>query len=238
LAEIPDDGSIWVVAAAGDPAAGRLLEQWPPGVARAMTPATIAACAWQWSLGADGTVAWQVRDALGAPPGVRGIVNLLEQVRPCDLPQFQPAERSYVAAELTAFLHAWLHTLDCRKLNPPSLSTLNGELSELTWRAQAMRCGMLVTAYSTDDGLCASSEQPADATITVSVIGRRTVGMRHARLLDAALALRECTRLPMLQLTCRDTPEGLVFCRATVRPDFSDETVSDAVRAYFAESRS
>ena len=59
-----------------------------------------------------------------------------------------------------------------------------------------------------------------------------------ARLLDAALALRECTRLPMLQLTCRDTPEGLVFCRATVRPDFSDETVSDAVRAYFAESRS
>ena len=88
---------------------------------RLMTPADLSQPGWRFRLGdAAGSTA-----VLGGEPvpasAIAGVLTRLPSVTDHDLTHIAPSDRAYVAAEMTAFLLAWLTALKCPLVNRPTL---------------------------------------------------------------------------------------------------------------------
>jgi hypothetical protein len=226
-----------VLAHSGDPAARTLVDNWPGGRARVLSPATLSAWGLSWHLDDGGF------GSCGAkPPGrdarldIGGVVALLDAVSPTDLPGVAPGDREYVATEMTAFLSAWLHTIRCPKLNPPSLVALSGEMHPVLWRAHAMECGMRAPAFDPFDSAAPPECEASADRIAVTVIGGRVVGTLDQAAIALARALAASARLPMLAAAMRLTPSGYVLEAATARPNVADPAIAAAVFGWFEET--
>jgi hypothetical protein len=226
-----------ILAHSGDPAARTLAAAWPEGRARVLTPATLPSWGLSWQLGDGGIATCGAKPpGRGAPLNIGGVVSLLDAVGPADLPGVAPADRDYVASEMTAFLSAWLHSLRCLKLNPPSLVSLAGDMHPVLWRAHALECGMRAPPFDPfDDAAPAACEASADR-IALTLIGRRAFGTLDAAAIARARVLAAATRLPMLAATMRLTSSGYALEAATARPDLADPDIAAAVVGWFEEN--
>jgi len=106
---------------------------------------------------------------------LRGVVTRIANVHASDLAHIVEQDREYVAAELNAFLTAWLDSLRCPVINRPSASSLLGPaLSHERWLALAR--GRLRLAMS-------RHRVPVDehpyAPVFVTVIGDRWFATRR-----------------------------------------------------------
>ena len=115
-----------ILAHAGDAAARHLAARWGDG-AMLLTPGQLHT--WSWALRLDaggvtrGTVRWP-RD--GGRSQIDAVVCRLGGISTAELGRIRPEDREYAAAELTAFLLAWLSACPCPVLNPPGTGSLNG----------------------------------------------------------------------------------------------------------------
>jgi IPT/TIG domain len=74
---------------------------------------------------------------------ITAVLTALDAVWPADLPHVRPADRAFVAAEMTAFLRDWLATMDCPVLDRPTTLTLSGPAGErAAWSAAAAALGV------------------------------------------------------------------------------------------------
>ena len=124
-----------VVANKADPRGPALRRAWGDG-AGLLTPVDLSGRGWSFDP-ADPQGGRAVIGGRGVPArDIRGVCVLLPAVADSDLGHITATDRSYVAAELTAFLAAWLTALPGPKINPPSPVGLSGP----NWRPERWIC--------------------------------------------------------------------------------------------------
>lgn len=177
-----------------------LAEHWHEKDVRALTPADLSKPGWRYRPWCpdDTTI---VVDGVELPEKiVAGVVTTLPCVSRHDLPHILEHDRDYVAAEMTAFLLAWLSELRCPVIERPSPSSLTGSgLRDWQWIALARGLGIRASAPNTGE---------RDNIVDVTVLAGHAIGAPtpvHAR---AAERLADSAARNLVTLTfARGTPE-------------------------------
>ncbi len=241
-----------VVTSADDPAAATLLEDWP-GEARRLGADDLSRPGWVFEPG--GMPGWAVLGGERVAAGrISGVVTQLPCVVPGELGAIIPADREYVAAEMTAFLAAWLSELTCPVLNRP----LPGQLMGPGWSAQrwaqvARAAG--ITTRLEPDILASASEsevegqaEPGDGSgsdasgfdyagegHSVTVVGGRAIGGADPECGRAAETLAAAAGVALLRAHFTEDPHDCVFVAADYWVDIADPQVIAAIAEHLAE---
>jgi hypothetical protein len=127
-----------VVASRADEEAGALASRWGSTIARVLQPHDLSVPGWRHyahCAGASTAVVDGVPIAVG---DITGVLTLMPAVIEAELDQISAEDRSYVAAEMHAFLFAWLSALRCPVMNRPDGGCLSGPpwtVERWTWEA-------------------------------------------------------------------------------------------------------
>ncbi len=224
-----------VLATRHDQACGRLVADWA-GQASLLTCQDLSARGWRYGPG-GGVGASVLGGRVARTRDIEGVLTRLPYVDESQLANIIPGDRGYVAAEMTAFLAAWLSSLRCPVLNRPTAAYLMGPYwRREKWVLTAARLGIpVVTAYrsvpaATHDGL----PHLLRGSTTLHVIGRRCVGRADESSCRWAMALAEAAGVGMLRARFAATKAGPAFLDADYWVDVADPDVSNAILGYFA----
>lgn len=169
-----------VLASQGDEAARALVQQWSAQGAALLTPDSLSAEGWRYGDIPPGDWRVNVEGTLVSGEHLRGVLVRLPGVPEAELWRIRPAERTYVATEMTAFLLAWLSRLPCPVLNRPTPGCLAGPgWRPEQWLHMAARVGIPVTPVrrATDTpGSYVLPEQALRPHSSVSVVGEHCLG--------------------------------------------------------------
>src|SRR5438034_2764184 len=126
-----------IIADGADLVADALAARWRQRTSAdvaLLTPADLSRRGWRYRLGTGAGPAGAaiIADRIVPVEEIDGVLTRLPSVSPHHLPHIIPADREYVAAEMTAFLTAWLSGLTCPVLNRPTPGCLTGP----AWRPQ------------------------------------------------------------------------------------------------------
>lgn len=222
-----------VVAGEDDGEAHALPVRLPDLEVRLLTPADLSSAGWEFRPGC----ATGIAVAGGSPVATQGIAAVLVRlpwVREHDVLRVDAADRAYAAAEMSAFLLAWLSALPCPVVNRPSTSCLAGPLwRPQRWARAAASVGLRVAPVRRTTGAATDPRAPATEapTVIATVIGERCLGVE-----EPALAVRLCELARMagaeaLTIGLSDATAEARFVTASPWPDLTDDDVLDAVLA-------
>lgn len=224
--------TVIVVAAETDGEAHALPVRLPDLDVRLLTPADLSCAGWEFRPGCTAGMAV----ASGSPVATQDIAAVLVRlpwVREHDVLRVDAADRAYAAAEMSAFLLAWLSALPCPVINRPSSSCLAGPLwRPQRWAVAAASVGLRVAPVRCTTGATDPRAPAADApTVIATVIGERCLGVE-----EPALAVRLCKLARMagaeaLTIGLSDATADARFVTASPWPDLADDLVLDAVLA-------
>jgi hypothetical protein len=219
---------IAVLASADDVDAKALVARWAGADARLFTPADLCHRGWVHRPGFGCGLA--VVD--GEPVPVRDLSALVTRlffVTERDVVSIVPADRPYVAAEMTAFLLAWLSGLPCPVVNRPSPLGLAGpNLRPESWMALASRAGIPVRPVRRDrHGY--DIPEASGTRDEVTVVGTRALGGTSARVRKRAvrLARRAGAEMMVAGFDAAEPDEPLLD--AHTWPDLARPDVADAL---------
>jgi hypothetical protein len=154
---------------------------------------------------------------------ISGILTRLPCVSESELPHIAGEDRAYVAAEMGAFLKAWLAAVPCPVLNRPRADSLSGPYWHARqWCRAASNAGLQLAA-------------PTDVytgSITITVVGRRCFGGTDPMLFAQAHALAAEAGVDLLDVSFRDSDRGPIFAGAHSFPALRDAEISAAVAEY------
>jgi hypothetical protein len=222
-----------VLAGHGDAGAPALVERWRAWGARRLSPDDLSTPGWRYQPGepsapSRAVVGGEVTDAAS----IRGVLVRLPCVVSDDLPHIAPDDRSYVAAEMTAFLMAWLSGLTCPVLNRPTPGSLAGPCwARERWVRLAGAIGVPAQPVTRRASLGAD-EPPEDfvgRATTVTVVGRRSFGHAEAALHGWALRLAGACGAELLAAHFVGEGPHAALLTADVWPDTTSPEVADAV---------
>src|SRR5579872_3914402 len=115
-----------VLAHRYDQEARELVSHWSASDARLLTSADLSRKGWR-HFSDEPTASTAVISGRVVPVDqISGVLTLLTGVFEQELVDIVPSDRSYAAAEMTAFLLCWLSTLKCPVLNRPTPTCLSG----------------------------------------------------------------------------------------------------------------
>jgi hypothetical protein len=114
-----------ILASAHDGDAHRLQAAWAPN-AVLLTPRDLSMPGWRLLVAEAGEGRWACQGVDRPDDAITAVLTRLVQVDPLELAWIQPARRHFVAAEMTAFLLAWLEGLRCPVIDRPSPGCLCG----------------------------------------------------------------------------------------------------------------
>lgn len=225
---------IVVLASRYDTGARSLVERWAEHDARVMTCEDLSAVGWFYS-SADPAAGKAV---IGRQPvaidRIRGVVTRLPWVTERELISIVPADRAYVAAEMSAFLAAWLSDLDCPVMNRPTPGSLTGP----AWRREQWMClagqvGMRVRPEirRVSLGSALMPPRPLPAT-TIWVVGGRCLGEAAPILLQQARRLAAAANVGLLGVCFSDAGPDASFLETSVYPDIDRDDLTEAMSRY------
>lgn len=227
-----------VVASRDDPQAGALVGAWADR-ASVLIPQDLSVRGWRdCRRGRSGTAVVNGR-TVGVDE-IEGVLVRLPCIAEYELGHIEADDRDYVAAEMTAFLSAWLSDLPCPVLNRPTGESLMGPYWRTEkWVLTAAKLGIpVITARRSvpagvDDGLVQA--QPPSAQ--VNVIGHTCVGDADEPVRRWATALAAEAGVGLLRARFTTIDGGMAFLDADYWVDINDPDVSEAILAYFADRR-
>jgi len=232
-----------VLASRHDPAARALCERAAPGSARVLAWRDLSISGWRYH-GApdDGDDAIVLGGARIAAAAISAVVTRCPSVPPHELSHIVPADRAYVAAEMTATLRAVLARLRCPVVNRPTASSLCGpRWHPERWTTLAASLGLRVLplARRAVPGLAPSPPRlvaPAGRELhRVTVVGAQTLGTTgeehepRPELADAALALARAADVTLLRVDFAVRGAERWFVGASLDPDVGAAPVADAL---------
>jgi hypothetical protein len=229
---------IIVIASCYDQGARTVAARWGTDRAGVLTCADLSVPGWRhYSAGAGTSVA--VVSGRAIPVGdITGVVTCLPSVSELELLHIVPAERAYVAAEMTAFLLSWLSALTCPIVNRPSPVCLCGPFwRPEQWAHAASRAGMRVQPVSRRVPLTAAATPAAAESITVTVVGERCFGQADPAVMDGVRRLARTVGVEMLAVRVSGPEPGATFLAAELCPDLTCAETADAVLEYLEERR-
>ena len=139
------DPVLLVLADECDSAAAAFVARHRGEGARLLAPVDLSSPGWSYRVGdAANSVAMVAGERIAAEQ-LGGVMTRLAGISPAHLPHVVEADREYVAAEMSAFLLAWLSALPCPVWNRPAAPSLSGPAWRWEqWRQLAMQAGLNV----------------------------------------------------------------------------------------------
>jgi len=181
-----------------------------------------------------------VAGAAVAVADLEGVLTLRPSVFEDELVHIMPDDRPYVAAEMNAFLLAWLTVLPCRVVNRPTATSLLGpHWRREQWIRAAASLGIpaaparrtsRVSADGLDAGRIGSTRSAA-----VVVVGERGFGDVAPELVDRAVMLARHARAALLEVWFEDAGSNARLLDANPFTPLQDPTLADAVLEFFLE---
>jgi hypothetical protein len=174
----------------------------------------------------------ELRAALGSElvPGerVRGVITRLGSVTEQELGHIEAADRAYVAAEMHAFLFAFLHALPCSKVNQPSPACLYGpNLRGGQWRHLARELDIPV--------LCEADLAAAGALESeIAVVGNRLLGTASEEMARWSRQLARRAGVSYLRVRYRCCGDEVKLVEADPYPRLEMEEVGPALLSLLA----
>lgn len=215
-----------VLASEWDQQAAELVHSWPH--ARLLTPADLSLSGWVYRSSVPEAATIVVSGEPLPVSEISGVFTRLPQVMPQELLRIVPTDRGYVAAEMQAFLVAWLTALRCPVVNRPSPQCLAGPAwGRERWVYEAAALGMptVEIARNSEKSVLA----PA-ITEVVTVVGDTILGAPENELRAHAAQLARRTELTALAVSFEDG----AFHSASAWIDIADAAVVEALADHFA----
>jgi hypothetical protein len=228
-----------ILAHAGDMAARRLADRWGGG-ASLLTPARLHTRSWTLRLAADGAPRATVAlPGNGTRPRIDSVVCRLGAIGAGELGHVRHEDRGYAAAELTAFLLAWLTSCPCPVLNPPGAGSLNGPGWQAEqWLQAAAQAGLAVRdahRYVTPDGPPAGPGPTGSAPgVEVTVVADRCLGPVSTANLRRLQELSRASRTPLLRAAFDRAGPGAAITEISAWPDIGAPEVATALEGVLA----
>jgi hypothetical protein len=223
-----------VLASPADPAAQALAARWGPERAALVTPADLSRPGWRHQVGAPGRSAAGLGGRVVPAEEVEAVVVRLAAVPEHELDGVRPEDRGYVAAEMTAFLLAWLDGLNCPVVNRPTPGCLNGPPRRPEqWTVAASRVGLPVVPIRRRTPAEGPVDEPAAPDeVVATVVGDRCLGGIHPRRAAQARRLAAQAGVDLLGVRFTDPGPRATFLGASAWPDLADPATADALDTY------
>lgn len=230
--ERPASDVVLVIADRSDADAGTLVSRMGSR-AILVTPRALSMPGWNWVPDPAARTGRSV-DTQFCGGRLGAVVTRLATVAPHQLGHVVPDNRDYVAAEMTAFLRAWLAGLACPLFNPPHNLCLNGPAwNPEHWAMLAASLGIPTAPLHRR----ANGSPSLDTAIPVTPAARVTVAGNHAVnhdgcapvLVHHARALAEAAVTPLLAVDFDDTGPAGRLSAAACWPHLGHPDVLDAL---------
>lgn len=233
---------ILVVANCRDQVAKRLVDRWSVHNACLMTPLDLSKSGWRYCVGdIDSSVAIAGGHKI-AVQDIKGVLVRLSWIAWEDLNHIISRDRSYVAAEMRAFLISWLTALKCPVINRPTpVSLLGPGWCSEKWVYTATQLGIPVStsrklADFTPNGpttLDLQSENQSE-DITVTVVGKRCFGAVNRTMAEHALSLAGAAGVEFIE--ARFGYANYSFKGVSLYPETVTDEVAGALISYFQKN--
>lgn len=227
-----------VVAGRHDEKARDLAERWAPWGAAVLTCEDLSVAGWRHLLDAPEDSEVVIDGQVVAAREISGVLTRLPCVPERELRRIVREDRTYVAAEMTAFLHSWLDGLRCPVLNRPTPTFLTGPgWRHERWIYAAARLGIPVqpVAWRLDYEAEAQEEKSVPPDVTVTVVGARCLGTADGALVAQARRLAGAAGADLLAVRFSEAEAGFKLHSADPWVDVSSPEVADAMLEYFRE---
>jgi hypothetical protein len=231
---------IVVLASRHDAIARGLVDRWNDGrrserAAALLSCEDLTATGWRWDASSPSS---SVAVVGGRRIPCRAIQGVLMR-RPCvlqeELTGIQASDRAYVAAEINAFLLAWLYSLSCPMLNRPTATCLSGpNWRPEQWVSAAAALGIPVKERRRSVPFTPAGEEPDPEEIArLVVVGRHVLGDAVAGCAADARKLAAAAGVDLMEVRFA----GREMRWASCWPDLCDPALAQAVQAYFDGGR-
>jgi hypothetical protein len=200
-----------------------------------VTPRDLSREGWRLRVGDPASCVAAVGGRRFCAGEIGGVLMRLPAVAEAHLPHIAPPDRGYVASEMTAFLLAFLTSLQCRVSNRPDPQSLCGPLwSPERWARLARDCEIDARPAPRAAILGAEPETPKKADAAVTIIGDAVFGDRA--LGAATVTLARAARADILQAEFQLRENGPSLLRASPFVDLADPAFAAAVLSLFDTS--
>jgi hypothetical protein len=226
-----------IVASRHDGVAGRLADRWAAHGAALLTCEDLSAAGWCHPVGAAGRSTAVVGGRVVAAEEITGVLTRRPYVVERELGHVVPADRAYVASEMTAFLLSWLSSLECPVLNRPTPSGLSGpNWWPEQWTYAAARFGLPVLPVRRRAGLAGDAPAAAEPPpLTVTVVGERCIGPADPALAAQARRFASAVGVDLLAVHFSGPEPRAEFLGANLWPDVSEPEIAAAIFEYLNE---
>jgi hypothetical protein len=222
-----------VIASSSDAPAQSFVKRYADRGVCLMTPSDLSQSGWRYPVGqASGSTVKIGGNSLSARD-IAGILIRIPRVTINDVPYIAPPDQSYVAAEMTAFLLAWLKELECPVINLPTPRCLSGPgWSRAKWVQTATRIGIPTDPSRRQIRF---SAEPVDVScpehtgVTVTIVGQKSIGPVDQDLQRAARALADAAGTELLVVRFSKPGPGARFLDANHWIDLGDREIGEAV---------
>ncbi|MEJ8822325.1 hypothetical protein WKW80_09770 [Variovorax humicola] len=224
------DPVLLVLADECDSAAAAFVARHRGEGARLLAPADLSSPGWSYRVGdASNSVAMVAGERIAAEQ-LGGVMTRLAGISPAHLPHVVEADREYVAAEMSAFLLAWLSALPCPVWNRPAAPSLSGPAWRWEqWRQLATQAGLNVAPSHRVVQREAQAAAPAPATSRCSVVGSKVIGTASARRRHGARRLAEAAGVELLELLFDGDDDDATLVGIGLHPNVEEPSISAAV---------
>ena len=216
---------IVVVASSCDDTAKAIVAHWGARCATLLTERDLCQPGWSLTVPFSSSCTAMIAGQILPVKDVTGVLTLRPWIYAEELLNIVISDRSYVSAELNAFLFAWLEAISnlCPVINRPVAPCLAGP----NWRAEqwtqvAARLGIPVQARHRYVP-CQDSGRLQQDTAEVTIIGRQCFGDNSPTLRDWTLELAHASGTDLL--SARFSRETGCFVSATPWPDLASDDV-------------
>jgi hypothetical protein len=223
-----------VVASEEDQAARALVAHWGVNSAALVTPADLSRPGWRHVVGDPAQAMAAVDGRVLHAEDIEAVVVRLFAVSDYEIPHMRSEDRQYAAAEMTAFLLAWLDECRCPVLNRPTAGCLNGpSWSPEQWMLAAARAGLRTVAMRRrvpPNGPMPPTLEPDEAVATV--VEDQCLGPIHDDLVDAVFHLAAIAGTTLLSVRLTDSSPTAAFLGASAWPNLADPSIMAALDTY------
>jgi hypothetical protein len=224
-----------VLASRDDHSSKRIVERWAPFGAGMITCEDLSVAGWRYHTCSPDASMAVVGSQVVWCENITGLLTRIPCVFGPELTRIRAEDREYVAAEMTAFLTAWLFSLSCPILNRPTAACLSGpNWRPEQWVRAAVGVGIPVRAVERHvlRAPGSGSSVPETSTVGVTVVGNGWFGAVDQALAAQAKSLAKAAGVDLLEVRFSGSEPGAHFVSANLWPDLSSPGVADAVLKY------
>lgn len=224
---------ILIFSSSYDQSAHQLAKRWESYGAVLVTPSDLTVAGWRYYQNNIASSTINSSGKLIPINTIAGVITRLEGIYEQELKHIVAKDRTYVAAEITAFLMAFLTEITCPVLNRPSTLSLCGpSWRQEKWLHMAAKLEIQsVPFYRTSSSKALLSEYLPHA-ISVTVIGNKHFGSFDYLLVKQTRSLAEAAGVDLLVAYFTKPENGSLFITASSWVDVLDGNISNAILDY------